>query len=154
MGASEVFKNQCFKSQLFSLQRKISNYTYLIEIMTRHHGILVDIKGEFSWTKQVNFRGHFCPLEFFHPFHLARTTLKLSYFFTCQVEFGFALSLYLVIYALDSGARWSVLDKNNVANNNNRTQDRDSQSVIQSGDILAPEKLLLGLDLPINFHHE
>ena len=83
-----------------------------------------------------------------------RTTLKLSYFFTCQVEFGFALSLYLVIYALDSGARWSVLDKNNVANNNNRTQDRDSQSVIQSGDILAPEKLLLGLDLPINFHHE
>ena len=62
--------------------------------------------------------------------------------------------MYLVIYALDSGARWSVLDKNNVANNNNRTQDRDSQSVIQSGDILAPEKLLLGLDLPINFHHE
>ena len=87
-------------------------------------------------------------------FHLARKTLKISYFFTCQVEFGFALSLYLVIYALDSGARWSVLDKNNVANNNNRTQDRDSQSVIQSGDILAPEKLLLGLDLPINFHHE
>ena len=45
----------------------------------------------------------------------------------------------------------SILDKNNVANNNNRMQDRDSQSVIQSGDILAPEKLLLGLDLPINF---
>jgi hypothetical protein len=65
--------------------------------------------------------------------------------------FGFILSLYLVIYALSCGARWSVLDKNNVANNNNRTQDRDSQSVIQSGDILAPEKLLLGLDLPINF---
>ena len=31
--------------------------------MTTGGKLLKEIKGKFSWTKRVNFRGHFCPRE-------------------------------------------------------------------------------------------
>ena len=39
---------------------EIANYNFLFSLYVSSGGrILVDTKGEFSWTKKVNSRGHF-----------------------------------------------------------------------------------------------